>query len=173
MRAAAQQRRPLASGRASCHTVGMQTSRTRGRLAPFLFAAALALGALAPRPAHAVALSLGAGGHYWLAERAVFHADVLVRQPLAGPLSVGGRFGVLLTASDVDLGIPIDLVLRLDFGRVYVEAVGGPWIFLEAGRVVPHVAGGFGLVAGNLTFGPEVGWLDPHAIVGARLTYRL
>ena len=51
------------------------------------------------------------------------------------------------------------------FGRVYVEAVGGPWIFLEAGRVVPHVAGGFGLVAGNLTFGPEVGWLDPHAIV--------
>lgn len=145
------------------------------RLAPApALAVVLAVAALAPaRPAQAVEVSLGLGGHYWFAEQAIFDADAVIRQRLAGSFSIGGRVGVALGASPVDVGIPLDFLMRLDASRFYFEVAGGAWIFFDAERVRPHVSGGFGLVSGNLTFGPEVGWLEPRAIMGLRLTYRL
>ncbi len=145
-------------------------ARSLFRLTPAL----LLVAALAPaRAAHAVEGSLGLGGHYWFAERAVFDADAIIRQRLTSAFSIGARVGVALSASPVDVGIPLDFVMRVDVSRVYFEAAGGAWIFFDGERVAPHVSGGFGLVSGNLTFGPEVGWLDPRAILGLRLTYRL
>jgi hypothetical protein len=113
------------------------------------------------------------GGQYWFAERALFDADAVIRQPLGNGFSIGGRVGVVLAATPVDVGIPLDFTLRIDISRVYLEALGGVWFFFDGKRVAPHVAGGFGIIAGRLTVGPEIGWLDPRAVVGVRLTYRL
>lgn len=130
--------------------------------------------AATPTPAHAADVAIGLGAHYWFTEQGLFDAYAVVRQPLLPNFSIGFRAGVLLTASPTHVGIPLDFLMRVDVSRVYFEAAAGPWFLIDSGDTVRvHVSGGFGLKAGNITFGPEVGWLDPRAVVGARFTYRL
>jgi hypothetical protein len=104
--------------------------------------------------------SLGLGLETWLGRR--------------GIVSVGGRFGGLITTSPTTGGIPVDVFLRFRFSRVYLEGVGGPWIFFDGDTVRGHVAGGFGLIARDVEFGAEIGFLSPDKTqLGVRIGLRI
>jgi hypothetical protein len=66
---------------------------------------------LAPLSSEAANLRLGLGADYWFDQGAAFQLNLGVDTHLAGPLHVGGRFGVSLLPKADTLGIPIDLVL--------------------------------------------------------------
>lgn len=95
--------------------------------------------------------------------------------PLANRVSLGGRFGALLTSAPTSAGAPIDLVLRARFDRAYLDAMLGPWIFFTGDTLRAHAAVGFGLVTrSGLEFGLEVGSLNfSRAMLGARLGVRI
>ncbi len=104
--------------------------------------------------------SLGLGLETWLGRR--------------GIVSVGARFGGLLTTSPTTGGIPIDVFLRLRINRVYVEGVGGPWIFFDGDTVRGHAAAGFGLMFRDFEFGGEFGFLSPDRTqLGVRIALRI
>lgn len=126
------------------------------------------------RPAGA-AVELGLGADYWTApQRGEFQLTLAADTALARHIAVGGRFGALLTSGPSGVGVPIDLRLRVRIQRLYLEGLVGPWIlFDEPDPVRIHVAFGFGLASGGLLFGLEVGYLDPSALVGLRLAFRL
>ena len=134
---------------------------------------AFALVTLEAKPAEAVTLRLGLAANYWLtAKEGVFNIDVAVTVPVASFLSVGGRFGGALITGEPTFAVPVDLLVHIPIERLYIEGMGGPWIFFKGDVVRAHVAVGFGLAAGPVTFGIEVGYLDPWGIVGARFGYR-
>jgi hypothetical protein len=143
----------------------------------------LALGALLlGLPAGATAVELGLGADWWLWDRyddrgrGVFSATLGVRGQLARRVSLGGRFGGLITSGPNYFGAPIDLTLRVHVAesRVYLEGMAGPWILFNSGAPLRfHGAFGFGLQASWVTFGFELGWLDPTAIAGVRVAFRL
>ncbi len=144
----------------------------RQRLIPVLLTLALAAAA-APRPARA-ATRIGLGADYHLAGQGIFQLTLDVDTPLARHLSVGGRFGAMLSSTPTTFGVPLDLYLRLRIRRIYVQGLVGPWIFFGGPSVRVHAAFGFGLEAGGgLSVGLEVGWLDPSAIIGLRLAWRI
>jgi hypothetical protein len=145
----------------------------RTRLVPILCALTLAA-ALAPRPARA-ATRIGLGADYHLYGRGIFQLTLDVDTFLARHLSVGGRFGALLASTPTTFGVPVDVYLRLRLRRIYLQGLIGPWIlFYAPASVRLHAAFGFGLEArGGLSVGLEVGWLDPSAIVGLRLAWRI
>jgi hypothetical protein len=118
---------------------------------------------------------LGLGADAWFEDHGgLFSLLVGVDTGLAGPLSVGGRFGVALATRPDDVAVPLDLVLRLNFSRAYVEAMGGPHIFFDSDEHLRgHAAFGFGLQSGALSFGIEAGYLDPAPVLGLRLGYRI
>ena len=87
----------------------------------------------------------------------VFSVGLGVESLLSRKVSVGGRFGGLLTTSPTSGGIPLDVFLRLRLGRVYLEGVGGPWIFFTGDALRGHAAVGFGMLAQDLEFGAEFG----------------
>lgn len=118
---------------------------------------------------------IGLGADAWFEDHGgLFSLLVGVDTGLAGPLSVGGRFGVALATGPDDVAVPLDLVLRLNFSRAYVEVLGGPHIFFDSPEHVRgHGAFGFGLKSGALSFGLEAGYLDPAPVIGLRLAYRL
>jgi hypothetical protein len=135
----------------------------------------LALGLwLAPASSEAANLRLGLGADYWFTERATFQLTLGVDTHLAGPLHIGGRFGVQLLTEPGGVGVPLDLVLRAIVARrVYLEGLFGPWItFGESEVIRAHAAFGFGIQAGALSFGLEVGYLSPEPVIGLRLGYR-
>jgi hypothetical protein len=135
----------------------------------------LAVGlSLAPLSSEAANLRLGLGADYWFDQGAAFQLNLGVDTHLAGPLHVGGRFGVSLLPKADTLGIPIDLVLRANLSRnFYLEGLVGPWIVIDSGETFrAHAAFGFGLQRGALSFGVEVGYASPEPIVGLRLGYR-
>lgn len=136
----------------------------------------LALGLwLAPAPSEAATnLRLGLGADYWFVESATFQLNLGVETHLAGPLHIGGRFGALLvTGQGGTLGVPIDLVLRANLARqFYIEGLVGPWIFFEGNAFRAHGAFGFGIQSGALSFGLELGYLNPEPVIGLRLGYR-
>jgi hypothetical protein len=151
--------------------------------APAALALALAL-LLVPRASEArgrrssgggTNVRLGLGADAWFEDHGgLFSLLVGVDTHLAGPLSVGGRFGVALATGPDDVAVPLDLVLRLNFRNAYVEAMGGPHIFFDSDEHVRgHGAFGFGLQNGALSFGIEAGYLDPAPVLGLRLAYRL
>lgn len=116
------------------------------------------------------------GGDYLLnGGPALFSLTLGVDTPVARSLSVGGRFGALLTTDPTTAGVPLDLVLRVSPGRVYLEGLLGPWIFFSGDAVHAHAAFGFGLSGRSVEAGMEVGWLGgfSRAMLGARLGFRI
>jgi hypothetical protein len=129
---------------------------------------------LVPVSSEAASIRLGLGADYWFDEGAAFQGNLGVETHLAGPLHLGGRFGVAFLTKPGTLGIPIDLVLSLNLSRrFYLEGLVGPWIVIDHGETLrAHAAFGFGLKSGALTFGLEVGYASPEPILGVRLGYR-
>jgi hypothetical protein len=143
-------------------------------LRPFL-GGLLAVGLfLVPSSSEAASVRLGLGADYWFDEKAAFQLNLGVETHLAGPLHLGGRFGVALLTEPSTLAIPIDLVLRADIARqFYIEGLVGPWIVIDRGETLrAHAAFGFGIKSGALSFGLEVGYASPEPIAGVRLGYR-
>src|SRR5436190_1706515 len=84
------------------------------------------------------------------------------------------EIGGLLTTSPTSGGIPLDVFLRLRLGRVYLEGVGGPWIFFTGDALRGHAAVGLGLFTQDLEFGAEFGFLSPDRTqLGVRLGFRI
>jgi hypothetical protein len=93
---------------------------------------------------------------------------------VARHLSLGGRAGVAFFDNAHDLGIPIDLKLRVHVQRIYFEGLAGPWLLIDAGdRLHVHGAFGFGIESGSLAVGLEVGKLSHATVLGLRLAFRL
>lgn len=137
--------------------------------------ALLALGlSLWAVPASA-SVELGLGADYWTGPQSgEFQLTLAVDTPLARHLTIGGRFGAMVLTAPNEFGVPVDFRLRVHVQRVYFEGLVGPWfLFDEPDPVRAHVAFGFGLLARGITFGLEVGWLDPSTLVGLRLAFRI
>jgi hypothetical protein len=133
-------------------------------------AAALALPARAAAP-----LSLRLGGDYLLdGGPGLFSLQLGVERPLGRVVSVGARFGGLVTTSPSTAGVPLDVFLRFRFDRAYFEGVGGPWIFFQGDTVRGHAAVGFGLLSSGFEFGGEIGYLSSgRTQLGVRLGFHL
>lgn len=140
---------------------------------PLLAAAALAALAV-PRLASAhTALGLGAD---WIAEPedGELQLTFAVDTRLARHVTLAARFGAMWIPDPERFGVPIDGRLRIRFGRVYAEGLAGPWIiFDDDDSLRLHAAFGFGVVNRSLSFGLEVGWLDPSAMIGFRVAFPL
>ena len=136
--------------------------------------ASLALAAaLWSRPA-AASVRLGLGADYWFdPEIGSLQLTLAADTPLARRTTIGGRFGLLVTSGDNDVAVPIDLQLRVRGRRLYFEGLVGPWIFFTDDALRIHAGVGFGLLSRSFSFGLEVGWVDPTAIAGVRLAFRL
>jgi hypothetical protein len=137
--------------------------------------ASLALAAaLWGRPAGAT-VRLGLGADYWFdPEIGSLQLTLSADTPLARRTTIGGRFGVLVTSGPDEVAVPIDLQLRVRGRRLYFEGLVGPWIFFDGDALRLHAALGFGLLTrGGMSFGLEVGWVDPTAVAGVRLAFRL
>lgn len=139
---------------------------------PLLALAALAAALLA-RPAEA-SVQLGLGADYWFdPELGALQLTLAADTPLARRATIGGRFGVVVTSGPNEVGVPIDLRLRIRGRRLYFDGLVGPWIFFDGDALRIHAALGFGILSGSMSFGLEVGWLDPTATAGVRLAFRL
>ena len=142
------------------------------RMLPVAVCAALALAL----PARASPLSLRLGADALLnGGPGVFSLGLGVESALGRRVSVGARFGGLITTSPTSGGIPLDVFLRIRVSRAYIEGVGGPWIIFTGGDTFRgHAAVGLGLVARDLEFGAEIGFVSPDRTqLGARIGIRL
>jgi hypothetical protein len=134
--------------------------------------AAMALPGLA-RPAHA-SVNLGLGADWIEGGSKDFNLTLGADSFIAHNLSLGGRAGVAFFDNSHNLGIPVDLRLKLHVQRIYFEGLVGPWFILDSGDLFEfHAAFGFGVEAGNIAFGLEVGKLSHATMVGLRLLFRL
>ncbi|HSP76947.1 MAG TPA: hypothetical protein VLQ93_00350 [Myxococcaceae bacterium] len=129
---------------------------------------------LAPARSDAADVRLTLGADYQLDTTPFFHLTGAVDFAFIGPFSLGARFGALLATQPNTLGIPLDLSLRVTPRRtpIYLEALVGPWIFLEGDTFRAHGAFGFGFQGRSVSLGFEVGWLQPRPHVGLRLGWR-
>jgi hypothetical protein len=126
------------------------------------------------RPADASA-ALGLGADYLLdPEVGEFQLTLAVTTPLTRQVSVGARFGAMLLSEPARVGVPVDVKLRVRMDRLYLEGLAGPWIVFDDGDALKlHAGVGFGLVSRSVSFGLEVGYLDPTAMIGVRLAFPL
>jgi hypothetical protein len=127
---------------------------------------------LAPSTA-AASIRLGVGADYWFTGTSEFNFTAAPMLSLTPGVSLGGRFGMLLVSSPATAGVPLDVQLRISIQHLYLEGSVGPWILFADKPVHTHVAFGFGLQAGIVSIGVEAGWLEPSAVMGARLALRL
>ncbi len=120
-------------------------------------------------------VSLGLGADYLVdPETGAFLLTFAWETPLARSLTLGARVGGLITSDPTKVGAPIDLRLRLRTHRLYFDGLVGPWLIFDSGDTLRfHGAFGFGLLAGSMSFGLEVGALDRTGIVGLRLAFAL
>jgi hypothetical protein len=142
------------------------------RMLPVAVCAALAVAL----PARAGPLSLRLGADALVnGGPGVFSLGLGVESGLGRRVSVGARFGGLITTSPTTGGIPLDVFLRIRVNRAYIEGVGGPWIFFSEGDVVRGHAGvGLGILARDLEFGAEIGFVSPDRTqLGLRIGLRL
>jgi hypothetical protein len=147
-----------------------------------LTAAAALSAALAATPSQAgVRLELGADWAYYY-YGGTFELMLGVYGPLARNIQIGGRFGGLVAAYGSafgtygSFGAPIDLELRANVGdgRVYLGGLVGPWLMFDGGFPIRfHGAFEFGLNAGGLSIGLELGYLTYSPIAGLRLSFRI
>jgi hypothetical protein len=147
-----------------------------------LTAAAALSAALAATPSQAgVRLELGGDWTYYYYGGAL-EVMLGVYGPLARNIQIGGRFGGLFAAYGTvfggygSFGAPIDLELRANVGegRVYLGGLVGPWLMFDGGFPLRlHGAFEFGLNAGGLSFGLELGYLTYSPIAGLRLSFRI
>jgi hypothetical protein len=153
----------------------MPSIEQRIRKARMWVMAGLAALICAASPARAASPMLRLGGDYLLdGGPGLFSLTLGVDTHIARAVSVGGRFGGLVTTGDpATAGVPLDLVLRVTTGRVYFEGLAGPWIFFSGDTVRGHAAFGFGLRSREVEFGAEVGWLSgfSRAMLGVRLGF--
>ncbi|MFP2906238.1 hypothetical protein ACLESD_14460 [Pyxidicoccus sp. 3LFB2] len=129
----------------------------------------------APTTSEAAGVRVGLGADYWVDQSAVFNFTLGVETPIAGPLSVGARFGAALITDGNDVGVPLDIILRASLARnrVYIEGMAGPWLVFGRGDVFKaHAAFGFGLQGRAASIGIEVGYLNPDPVIGLRLGYK-
>lgn len=140
----------------------------------WLLAAVLAVAAAWARPAAAKAeLGLGAD---WLVDSGdgSLMLTLAPETAIARHLTIGARFGAMLVSGPAQVGAPLDVRLRARFPGVYLDFLGGPWIFFDQGDPVRlHGAIGFGILRRDVSFGLEVGWVHPTSIVGVRLAFPL
>jgi hypothetical protein len=138
-----------------------------------LAAAALAA-VVVPRSASAhLALGLGAD---WLVdpEAGELQLTLAPETYLARHLTLAARFGVMYLSEPDRVGVPIDGRLRYRGHRFYVEGLVGPWLVFASGDTVRlHAAFGFGLLTSSLSFGLEVGYMDPTSMIGVRVAFPL
>jgi hypothetical protein len=129
---------------------------------------------LAPAASEAAGVRVGLGADYWVDSGALFDFTLGVEGRIAGPLSVGARFGALIATKSNDFGVPLDIYLRANIAdaHVYVEGLVGPWIFFEGDNFRAHAAFGFGLQGRAASIGIEVGYLEPKPSIGLRLAYK-
>jgi hypothetical protein len=120
-------------------------------------------------------VALGLGADYIVdPEIGEFQATLAVETRVARGLTVGARFGALVTSGDSDVGAPIDLRLRLRTHGIYLDGLVGPWLIFDSGDTLRfHGAFGFGFLMGAMSLGLEVGALDRSGIVGLRLAFSL
>jgi hypothetical protein len=140
-----------------------------------LLLAAVLAAALAPAARAASPLSLRLGGDYLLdGGPGIFSFQLGLEHPLGRVVSVGGRFGALLTTSPTTGGVPLDVFLRFRAGRAYFEGLGGPWILFQGDTLRGHAAVGFGLLTRDFELGGEIGFLSPDRTqLGIRLGFHL
>jgi hypothetical protein len=132
---------------------------------------ALAVASLAWSNPAGAATTLGVGADALLDPRAgAFELTLAGDTPLARHVTLGGRVGLLLLTGPQEVGVPLDLRLRLRFDRVYLDGLVGPWLVFGDGRLARFHAGlGFGLTRRDFAFGLEVGALERGGMVGVRL----
>lgn len=128
-----------------------------------------------PGEAEAANVRLGLGADYQVARRGLLELTLTVDGAVARYVRVGGRFGALATTGGPVFGVPLDLAVRAELAsrRVYLEGLVGPWILFDDRILHLHAGIGFGLQSGGLSFGIEVGWLDPSPMVGLRLAFTI
>ena len=125
------------------------------------------------RPAQA-SVNLGLGADWIEGGNHDFNLTLGADSFLAHNLSLGGRAGVAFFDDGHDLAIPVDLRLKLHIQRIYFEGLVGPWFLIDSGDLFHfHGAFGFGIEAGSVAFGLEVGKLSHATLVGLRLLFRL
>ncbi len=126
------------------------------------------------RPAVA-GTALGLGADYLVdPEVGELQLTLAVDTRLARHVTLGARFGMMYLPDPDRVGAPIDGRLRIRSGRLYAEALVGPWIvFDDDDSLRLHAAFGFGLLTRSLSFGFEVGWLDPTSMIGVRVAFPL
>lgn len=142
-------------------------------LRPLLAAALLAALGVARPAAAGTALGLGAD---WLVdpESGELQLTLAADTRIARHVTVGARFGAMYLSDPDRVGVPIDGRLRIRSGRLYAEGLVGPWIVFDDDDTLRlHAAFGFGLLARSLSFGFEVGWMDPTAMIGVRVAFPL
>ena len=118
-----------------------------------MFPVAVCVGLALAVPARASPLSLRLGADALLnGGPGVFSLGLGVESALGRRVSVGARFGGLITTSPTSGGVPLDVFLRIRVSRAYIEGVGGPWMF----------------------FGAEIGFVSPDRTqLGLRIGLRL
>lgn len=129
---------------------------------------------LAPERSEAADFRLNLGADYQIDSGAFFSLTGTVDFVFVGPLSIGTRFGALLATQPNTLAVPLDLSLRFNPRRtpLYLEVLGGPWIFFEGDTFRAHGAFGFGYQGRSVSFGLEIGYLEPKPHIGLRLGWR-
>lgn len=118
-------------------------------------------------------VSLGLGAD-WLVDPSdgELQLTLAAETPIARRIAVGARFGAMFIDGPDRVGVPIDGRLRFRGNRLYAEGLVGPWIVFGSGdNLRLHAAFGFGLQTPVLTFGLEVGWLDPTSMIGVRVAF--
>jgi len=114
------------------------------------------------------------GGDYVFNDIGIVELMLAGDVPLARGISAGGRAGALL-ATGPHAGVPTDIFIRAMPGRVYFEALIGPWFFFSNGEPVRlHGGFGFGLQTRRMNAGLEVGGIsDGGGLIGLRFSFRL
>ncbi len=118
---------------------------------------------------------IGLGADYLVdPEEGELQLTLAVDTHLARHVTLGARFGAMYLPDPDRFGAPIDGRLRIRVGRIYAEGLVGPWLVFDDGdNLRLHAAFGFGVLTRSLSFGFEVGWLDPTSMIGVRVAFPL